>query len=107
METILKADIFFAVTTFAVIVVTIAAAVALVYLIRILHDLLRITRRVRRASAAISDDLEWARSGVRRYILTAFTFIWRLVKMKNKAASGARKSKTTKGRKRSDAINKT
>lgn len=64
METLLKADIFFVVTTIAVVLIAIAAIVALVYLIFVLRHLAQLMRRIRREGEEIVDDVRAVREGV-------------------------------------------
>lgn len=106
MESIVKADIFFVISTLAVVIITIASAVALIYLIGVLRNIMKISRRVRGAADELADDLHWARSGFRKHIFALFTFLWRFVKVSSKDASGAPKNKKTNKRKRSTTINK-
>tara|TARA_Y100001958_G_C21078570_1_gene435665 strand:+ start:599 stop:886 length:288 start_codon:yes stop_codon:yes gene_type:complete len=66
METLLKADIFFFVTTIVVIVLSIVIAVALVYVVRILRDILHVTRNVRDESDKIVADVDEFRSDMKK-----------------------------------------
>jgi hypothetical protein len=66
METILKADVFFFITSVAVVLITIFAIIALAYCIRILHDISRVTRVIREQSEMAAKDITFLRSQVRR-----------------------------------------
>lgn len=56
-ESILKADIFFVVTTVAVVLVSIGIVVALVYLIRILSDMKLLSKKTLDEGGKIIDDV--------------------------------------------------
>ena len=66
MNTLIHADIFFFVTTIAVVVVAIALTVALVYLAKVLSDIKEITRQVKDETALFREDIAGLRSDVRR-----------------------------------------
>ena len=57
MQGLLKSDIFFVVTTFAVIFVSVALVVALVYIIRILKDMKILSRKARDEGEKILEDV--------------------------------------------------
>jgi hypothetical protein len=57
MQGLLKSDIFFVVTTFAVIFVSLALLVALVYIIRILKDMKILSRKARDEGEKILEDV--------------------------------------------------
>lgn len=63
METIVKADIFFVVTTVAVVGVAVAFIVAIIYLISILRQLRGLMIRIREEGEAIADDIKAVRKG--------------------------------------------
>lgn len=65
MSEIAKADIFFVVTTIAVVVVSVVLIVALVYLIKILRDFKQVSGKVKEESERISKDLADLHSAVR------------------------------------------
>lgn len=65
MDTLIHADIFFFVTTIAVIVVAMALAIALVYLVRILNDVKRIAEQVREETVLFREDIRDLRGQVR------------------------------------------
>jgi hypothetical protein len=58
METLLKADIFFFITSVAVILLTVGAIVALYYVIRILQSVRNISERVEEGSKVLGEDLD-------------------------------------------------
>ena len=57
MNEIAKSDIFFVITTIAVVVVSAVLIVALLYLIKILRDFKQVSGRVKEESDRISKDL--------------------------------------------------
>lgn len=57
METILKADIFFVVTTVCVVVLTLLVAVALLYLVAILRSIKRVADVARRELSGLAEDI--------------------------------------------------
>lgn len=65
MSEIAKADLFFVITTIAVVVVSAAFVVALVYLIRILKDFKKVTGKITEESERISKDLSDLHTAVR------------------------------------------
>lgn len=69
-ESILKADIFFFVTTIAVVVLTILVSIVLAYAIAILRDVQVLARRARIEAHELLDDLGDLRRGVRDGIET-------------------------------------
>jgi len=64
MESLVQADIFFFVTTIAVVVVGIGALIALVYLILLLRDIHEFFQIVRKEAAVIIDDIEQFRENI-------------------------------------------
>ena len=65
-NTLIHADIFFFVTTIAVVIVAVALTVALIYLAKVLNDLKEITRQVREETVLFREDLKDLRGEVRR-----------------------------------------
>jgi hypothetical protein len=57
MQEFLKMDIFFVVTTFAIILVSVGLVVALIYVIRILKDMKILSRKARDEGEKILDDV--------------------------------------------------
>ncbi len=64
MDDFLKADIFFLISAFGVIVVTIVLAVALYYLVRILRDVRHISKVAKEETDHIAEDVESFRSAL-------------------------------------------
>ncbi len=62
----MKADIFFFVTTIAVIFVSVALVVVLVYLIKILRDALYVSHKVKTESDEIIKDVEVFRGEIKK-----------------------------------------
>ncbi len=65
MEQLIHADIFFFVSTIALVCITAGVVVVLVYAIRILRDVRDITRRIGKESEAIAHDIEMLRIKVK------------------------------------------
>ncbi len=65
MEAIAKSDLFFFVTTIAVVIVTIVLIIALIYLVRILRDANRLSSRAREEGEALLGDISSAREKVK------------------------------------------
>lgn len=65
MDTLIHADVFFFVTTIAVVVVGAVAAIALVYLVKILSDIKKITAQVHEEAILFREDLHDLRTNVR------------------------------------------
>ena len=66
MDTLIHADVFFFVTTIAVVMVGLTFTVALMYLIKILSDVKSITREVKEETVLFREDLHGLRSDARR-----------------------------------------
>lgn len=64
-ESILKADIFFFVTTIAVVIMTVLWGIVLGYLIVMLRDLQKLARKASNEASKIIDDVSDLREGVR------------------------------------------
>jgi hypothetical protein len=65
MDDLIHADIFFFVTTIAVVVVGIGLSVALYYAVGILRDVRAVVQKVRKASNELEQDFEDLRVGVK------------------------------------------
>lgn len=65
MDTLIHADIFFFVTTIAVVVVGIAFTIALVYLIQILSDIKKVTGQVQEEAVLVREDIKTLRAQVK------------------------------------------
>ncbi len=66
MDTILKADIFFIVTTVVVSIIGLLIALVLIYLIRILSDVKKLSRKVRQEGEALVEDIDDLRENIKR-----------------------------------------
>ncbi len=66
MDTLIHADIFFFVTTIAVVIVAAIFIVVLIYLIKVLMDLKKITEQVRDEAILVREDLSDLRSNIKR-----------------------------------------
>lgn len=62
-ESLLKSDIFFFITTLAVIAVSLVLVISLVYIIRILDDLKVLSRKAKDEGEKILDDVRFIREG--------------------------------------------
>lgn len=65
METFLKADIFFAITAVAVVVLSVLVGVAVVYIIRILQNVREISDTAKREAHLLAADIDDLRTGVK------------------------------------------
>jgi uncharacterized protein YoxC len=66
MNTLIHADIFFFVTTIAVVIVALAVAVVLFYSIKILKNVREISEAIKDETNLIREDIQAARENVRR-----------------------------------------
>ncbi|HVO28743.1 MAG TPA: hypothetical protein VMT81_02050 [Candidatus Paceibacterota bacterium] len=66
MDTLIHADIFFFVTTIAVIVVALLVAIVLIYLIKVLNRIKDIAEQVREETILFREDIHGLRDSVRR-----------------------------------------
>lgn len=66
MDTLIHADIFFFVTTIAVVVVAIALTIALIYLIRVLKQIEAIGKDIKEEATLFRGDIKGLRENVRR-----------------------------------------
>jgi hypothetical protein len=66
MTSIIKSDIFFFITTIAVIIVTIGVVVALVYLVQILRDMRDLSRKAKDEGGKIIDGVSAYREEIYR-----------------------------------------
>jgi predicted membrane protein len=66
MSTLIHADIFFFITTIAVILITLAMVVALIYVIFILRNIFRLSKTVEDETHRIISDVEELRSDVKK-----------------------------------------
>jgi hypothetical protein len=66
MDTLIHADVFFFITTIAVVVVATALTIALIYLAKVLSDLKKITEQVRDETVLFRGDLSDLRSNIKQ-----------------------------------------
>lgn len=65
MESIIKADIFFFITGMAITIFTIGMIIAMVYVIRILNDMKRISKTMLKESDKFANDIDSLREAVK------------------------------------------
>ena len=88
MDTIFKADIFFVITTVVVCVLGLLIALVLIYLIRILRDVKKLSRKVRQEGEALVEDIEDLRENIKKNTIKlsdilSFGFLRKKVVRKN------------------------
>lgn len=66
MDSLIKSDIFFIITTFVVLVVGSLIALVLVYLLRILSDVKKLSQKVREEGERVVEDIEGLRENIKR-----------------------------------------
>jgi len=93
MDQLVKADVFFFITSIAVIVSSIVLIVAFVYVIQILRDVRYITKRVRAETDEILEDVHQARNFIKKEAKRALNI--------KDVISGVMQAVFQKGRKRS------
>lgn len=64
MDELFKVDIFFTVTTIAVVVLSLVALFALIFLIVILNEMRRLMRRIRQEGESVMDDVKLIRRSI-------------------------------------------
>jgi len=94
MESLMKADIFFFVTTVAVVAVTICLVYAGYYLIRILRNVEEISEEVKSESQLVREDIHDLRSNIREEGMKVKHFTNFFSRVSGKRASRARKEKS-------------
>jgi hypothetical protein len=67
METLIHADIFFFVTTVVLIVFSIGVIIALIYVIKILHNVFHVSVKVKEESDEILSDIKTLRGNVKSH----------------------------------------
>ncbi len=78
MDEFLKLDIFFFVTTIAVVIITALLAILIIYLVKISKDVKYITKKAREEADLISEDLSDLRDDIKakgfkpKYLLSFF-----------------------------------
>ena len=103
MDVLLRSDIFFFITSVAVIVVTVFLVVALWYVVRILRNIKDVSEMVKKEGAFIISDIAGVRVSIRKLVEAMINTVKKKVSgtKKRKAAS----SRTTKKKeKESDDI---
>ena len=68
MNDILHANIFFFITSVAVVAVTLLALVVLWYVIAILHEVRKVAKRLNAASQTIEEDIAYVRGEVKSHV---------------------------------------
>lgn len=94
MDSLLKSDLFFFVTTTVVIILGILIAVALVYLVRILSDVKKLSKKVRQEGESIVDDIEGLRENIKKNTIK-LSDILSFGFFRKKEVTSARKKKVT------------
>ena len=79
METIIHADIFFFVTTVAVILISLVFIIILAYVIVILRDIRALSRIIRREGSEIAEDVAVLRQELRHDIRSGSSSILALI----------------------------
>jgi len=75
MGTLIHADIFFFVTTIAVVVVGIALTIALIYLAKVLSDIKEITKQVKEETILFREDIGGLRGDIKKEGFRAERFL--------------------------------
>lgn len=92
MQEFIKADIFFFVTTAAVILVTAGVVIALYYAIRILRNVRNVSERVEAGSEALQEDLSELRLKVKGSGFS-LRLLWEFLRKASQWLSGAPRKK--------------
>ncbi len=92
MSTLIHADIFFFVTTFAVIVVAVALTVALIYLAKVLSDIKDITGQLKEETRLFRGDIADLRANVRKEGFRIEAFFGFLKSLLRRTGSAAKRS---------------
>jgi cell division protein FtsX len=98
MDTLIHADIFFFVTTIAVVVVTLLLAIVLIYLIKVLNRIKDIAEQVREETILFREDIHELRDSVKNEtfkLKNLFSIVQRFIPFmsKQKEKSNSKKSK--------------
>jgi ABC-type transporter MlaC component len=94
METLMKADIFFFVTTIAVVAVTVCLVYAAYYVIRILRNVEEISEEVKAESQLVREDISDLRSNIREEGMKVKHFANFFSQVSGKRNSRAKKEKS-------------
>ncbi len=98
MSEILHANIFFFITSVAVVAVTIMVIIVLWYVIAILREVRVITTRVRRASETLERDIDFLRGEVKSAGTRAAQFVQTVLSFATSLAGTRNKPSTTRKR---------
>jgi len=79
MEEILKADIFFFISSIFVVIISVVLLIALYYLIKILRDVKEISKNVNNESRLIIEDIDNVRRGIKNKGRQVGSFISKIV----------------------------
>jgi len=84
MDSVLKSDIFFFITSVVVLAIGIGAVIAFFYLINILRDVKDVSKTVKKETREIADDISIMRTSVKtgKAISGVFGFVRKLFKRK-------------------------
>lgn len=103
MDTLIHADIFFFVTTIAVVLIASLFTVVIIYIVRILNDLHYISSVVRKETDLLAEDIEEIREEVRREgvfggIYTLISGLFNGLGKRSKAQAQSKKTKNPKNK---------
>ena len=87
MNNLIQADIFFFITSVAVVLVTLLLVVFLAYMVMIVRDFRGVSRKVRQETELLAMDIDAAREHIKKKgsdIISAFDFFRDLTGMKKK-----------------------
>jgi len=89
MDTLIHADIFFFVTTIAVVIVTVLFTVVLIYLIRVLRQVEEIGKEIKAETVLVREDIKGLRTSVQKegIKLQAFAEFFKKLFIKRKGSS--------------------
>jgi hypothetical protein len=102
MDLVLQTNIFFYITSAAVVVVTVLVCVVLYYVARILRDVREVTDRVKRGTEHLADDLENLRRDIKQDGMHLRDIAMYFVRRAG-IIPGAKSTRTRRPRKEADA----
>jgi len=82
MNTLIKADIFFFITTIAIVLLTVVAIVVAIYVVRILRDIKNLSEKVKIEGGEIIDDVASARENIKKESSGIWLIIKRFLRVK-------------------------
>ena len=82
MNTLIKADIFFFITTIAIVLLTVVAIVVAIYVVRILRDIKNLSEKVKIEGGEIIDDVKSARKNIKQEGSGIWLIIKRFLRVK-------------------------